>query len=209
MRYRFETHLESKSREISFAHDSCISLPIVWKLYTEHGSITTVLYTQFQTDLTNKKECYELPRFRENWVQMSFGQMPTIAQHPRFHYIDVIMRTMASQITSLTIIYSIVYSGPDQRKHQSSASLAFVRGIHRWPVNSLTQKASNAENVPFDDVVMWCVSEGYPILLSKIHFKLGNTDFLTWDLVGWRLCCLPMWCQVWRFLLPNMDIVTW
>ena len=47
------------------------------------------------------------------------------------HYDDVIMTTLASQITSLTIFYSIVYSGVDQRKHQSSASLAFVRGIHR------------------------------------------------------------------------------
>ena len=46
------------------------------------------------------------------------------------------MDAMASQITSLTIVYSTVYSGADQRKQQSSASLAFVRGIHRWPVNS-------------------------------------------------------------------------
>ena len=46
------------------------------------------------------------------------------------------MGSMASQITSLTIVYSAVYSGEDQRKHQSSASLAFVRGIHRGPVNS-------------------------------------------------------------------------
>ena len=47
------------------------------------------------------------------------------------HYIDVIMTTVASQITSLAVVYSIVYSGADQRKHQSSASLAFVRGSHR------------------------------------------------------------------------------
>ena len=52
------------------------------------------------------------------------------------HYSDVIMSTIASQITSLTIVYSTVYSDADQRKHQSSASLAFVRGIHRGPVNS-------------------------------------------------------------------------
>ena len=52
------------------------------------------------------------------------------------HYNDVIMGAIASQITSLTIVYSIVYSDADQRKHQSSASLAFVRGIHRGPVNS-------------------------------------------------------------------------
>ena len=47
------------------------------------------------------------------------------------HYIDVIMTTMASQITSLTVVYSTVYSDRDQRKHQSSTSLAFVWGIHR------------------------------------------------------------------------------
>ena len=63
------------------------------------------------------------------------------------HYSDVIMDMMASQITSLTIVYSTVYSDADQRKHQSSALLAFVRGIHRWPVNSPTQMTSNAENV--------------------------------------------------------------
>ena len=50
---------------------------------------------------------------------------------PPFHYDDVIMTTIASQITSLTSVYSTVYSDADQRKHQSSASLAFVWGIHR------------------------------------------------------------------------------
>ena len=62
------------------------------------------------------------------------------------HYDDVKMNTIASQITSPTIVYSTVYSGADQRKHQSSASLAFVWGIHRageFPA----QMASNAENV--------------------------------------------------------------
>ena len=52
------------------------------------------------------------------------------------HCGDVVMGAIASQITSLTIVYSTVYSDADQRKHQSSASLAFVRGIHRGPVNS-------------------------------------------------------------------------
>ena len=47
------------------------------------------------------------------------------------HYGDVIMSVNASKITSLTIVYSSIYSGADQIKHQSSASLAFVRGIHR------------------------------------------------------------------------------
>ena len=54
-----------------------------------------------------------------------------------YHYSDVIMGAIASQITSLTIVYSNVYSDANQRKHQNPAPLAFVRGIHRGPVNSL------------------------------------------------------------------------
>ena len=67
---------------------------------------------------------------------------------------DVIMGAMASQITSLTIVYSTVYSGPDQRKHQSSASLAFVRGIHRWPVNSPHKWPVTQKIFAFHDVIM-------------------------------------------------------
>ena len=70
------------------------------------------------------------------------------------HYGDVLMDTMASQITSLTIVYSTVYSGTDQRKHQSSASLAFVRGIHRWPVNTAHKGSVTRKLFPFDDVIM-------------------------------------------------------
>ena len=65
------------------------------------------------------------------------------------------MSPMASQITSLTIVYSTVYSGADQRKHQSSASLAFVRGIHRWPVNSPHKGPMTRKMFPFNDVIMW------------------------------------------------------
>ena len=61
---------------------------------------------------------------------------------------------MASQITSLTIVYSSVYSGVDQRKHQSSMSLAFVQEIHRWPVNSLHKWPVTRKMFPFDDVIM-------------------------------------------------------
>ena len=71
------------------------------------------------------------------------------------HYNDVIMSTIASQITSLTIVYSDVYSGADQRKHQSSASLAFVKGIHRGPVNSPHKWPVTRKMFPFDDVIMF------------------------------------------------------
>ena len=64
------------------------------------------------------------------------------------------MGTIGSQITSLTIVYSTVYWGSDQSKHQSSASLAFVRGIHRGPVNSPHKWPVTRKMFPFDDVIM-------------------------------------------------------
>ena len=64
------------------------------------------------------------------------------------------MGPIASQITSLTIVYSIVYSDADQRKHQSSASLAFVRGIHRGRVNSPHKWPVTRKMFSFDDVIM-------------------------------------------------------
>ena len=70
------------------------------------------------------------------------------------HYSDVIMTTMVSQLTSLTVVYSIVYSDADQRKYQSSASLAFVRGIHREPVNCPHKGPVTRKKFPFGDVIM-------------------------------------------------------
>ena len=64
------------------------------------------------------------------------------------------MGTIASQITSFTIVYSTVYSDADQEQHQSSPSLAFVRGIHRGPVNSLHKWPVTRKMFPFDDVIM-------------------------------------------------------
>ena len=69
------------------------------------------------------------------WYALTSASHSTCNQ---IHYDDVIMGTMASQITSLTIVYSTGYSDADQTKHHSSASVAFVRGIRRGPVNSRT-----------------------------------------------------------------------
>ena len=63
------------------------------------------------------------------------------------------MGAMACQITSSMIVYSTVYPGADQRKHQSYASLAFVRGIHRSPVNSPHKWPVTRKMFPFDDVI--------------------------------------------------------
>ena len=72
------------------------------------------------------------------------------------HYNDVIIGTMASLFISLSLSigYSTVYTVADQRKSQSSASLAFVRGIHLWPVNSPHKWPVTRKMFPFDDVIM-------------------------------------------------------
>ena len=72
------------------------------------------------------------------------------------HYNDAIMGAMASQITSPTVVYIAVYSGADQWKHQSCASLPFMRGIQRWPVNSPHKWPVTRNFFPFDDVIMKC-----------------------------------------------------
>ena len=90
----------------------------------------------------------------DNDLRRTVSKPLRVPMGSRFHYNDVIMSTMASQINSLTIDYSSVYSGADQRKHKSSASLAFVLGIHRSPVNSLHKAPVTRKMFLFDDVIM-------------------------------------------------------
>ena len=82
-----------------------------------------------------------------------------------FQYNDVIMDAIASQITRLTIIYSIFYSDSDQRKHQSPAALSFVRGIHRGPLNS-------PHKWPVDDVIML-------VLIIVSYVNVAASSFIT------------------------------
>ena len=86
------------------------------------------------------------------------------------HYTDVMMGAIASQIYSLTIVYSSVYSDADRRKHQSSASLAFVWGIHRGPVNSPPKWPVTRKMFRFDDVIM-----PKPVAPHMPGFPVDNT----------------------------------
>ena len=118
-----------------------------------------------------------------------------IDQHTRFrsvyllenvwkHYNDVIMGAIASQITSLTIVYSTVYSDADHRNHQSSRSLAFVRGSHRggeFPA----QMASNAEN----DSIWWRhhaydIKDHGDVLPHVILYPYRKSDWWQGDVYG-------------------------
>ena len=106
---------------------------------------------------------------------------------PWLHQTDVIMGTIASQITSLTIVYLTVYSDADQRKYERSASLAFVQGFHRRPVNSSHKWAVMRKMFPFDDVIM-SMSYAIHVKMKEVIFKM---------LCGWIGCrwfsIITMW----------------
>ena len=89
--------------------------------------------------------------------------------HPS-HYSHVRLSAVASQISSLMIVCWTIYSDAEQRKHQSSVSLAFVRGIHRSPVNSPHKWPVTRKMFPFDDIIM---------VLSKLSPKWRPPHYTT------------------------------
>ena len=120
---------------------------------------------------------HRISRLRDRRSKLStvlwFNKHPQHCCRNTCHYDDVTMTTMASQITSLTVVYSIVYSDANQRKHQSSASLAFVWGIHWGPVNSPHKWPVTRKMFPLDDVIMWNRPR-----IEMSHHKSCNFDTL-------------------------------
>ena len=122
--------------------------------------INVIISHELHAEFVQCVLCYSVKvYFILSLLKQFTGSWPTdaitmINQNTAKHYNDVIMGAIASQITSLTIVYSIVYSGADQRKHHSSTSLAFVRGIHRGPVNSPHKWPVTRKMLPFDDVII-------------------------------------------------------
>ena len=113
------------------------------------------------------------------------------------HYNDAIMRAMASQITSLTIVYSTVFSGADQRKHQSTTLLVFVREIHRWLVTSPQKWPVTRKMFPFDYVIMsgmygrghiyGCILTPFlwgTILLFRTHINSHDMKHESWSMTA-------------------------
>ena len=117
------------------------------------------------------------------------------------HYNDVIMTTMVSQIINLTIVYSTVYSGTDERKHQNSASLTFVRGIHRVPVNSPNKRPATQKMFQFYDVIMstWTL-----IVVSLCKARGGRLHDENFRYQGYSKV-LPKWC--WKGCLLNIMLL--
>ena len=110
------------------------------------------------------------------------------------HYSDVIMGAMASSITSLTIVYSTVYSGAYQRKHQSSSSLAFVWGIYRSSVNFSHKWPVTRKMFPSDDVIIdECYSYFFSVMTydSQAVRKWETNELLLALKNSWRTRSIP------------------
>ena len=113
------------------------------------------------------------------------GEWPLLAEFPRLSI------TLTSQWARWRLkspaswLFTTVYSDADQRKHQSSASLAFVRGIHRWPVNSPHKWPVTRKMFPFDDVIM---HEGTAIMKKRTYVVVIKDDLVS---IQYTKACVP------------------
>ena len=131
--------------------------PILSWRHWDRNNIATILQTTFLiSNFLTENMCVLVQMFGRQTIIQHWHTDDSLAptKQQASHYNDVIMGAMASQIISLTIVFSMVYSSADQRKHQRSASLAFVRGIHRWPVNSPHKGPVTRKTFPFDEGIM-------------------------------------------------------
>ena len=130
--------------------------------------------------------CFSMEWNSEEWHMMTsrngnvFRVTGPFAGTLTFHYNDVIKSAMASQITGISIVCSIVGSVADQRTHQSSASLAFVQGIHRWPVNSPQKR---------------------PVMRFSIWWRHHVTDGCPLGRVVWIYTCICMFVDHYRYAI--------
>ena len=159
-----------------------------WRLISSASRLFTQLFIQGAYQRNTKA-----PRHCPLWVCTFFPTKHTTV----LHYNDAIMSTIASQITSLTIVYSTVYSGADQRKHQSSASLAFMRGSHREPVNSPHKGPVTRKMFPFDDVIMKWIFPPFEYEWDQLMYVSAWSWMLfTFSEIKWHL----------RNVLPEVGI---
>ena len=139
-----------------------------------------------------------VPYFTGEWVMVPETINKSVHD---MHNRDVIMSALASQITGISMVCSIVCSGADQRKYQSSA---LVRGIHRWPANSQransSQRASSVENVS-----TW---RHHGKNDQQQNHKILGMHFLTWISRTHKQAthCLPMSARYGRMYIDAMSI---
>ena len=161
----------------------CLILEVLWytvcKLHYHQLHFIYLMSSNWDVIIikTSLNEMYHLMKHVNIMIQWRFIYMPAfivLQESLKLYFVlnsqynDVTMSVIASQITSRTIVYSIIYSGTDQRKHQSSTSLAFVMGIHQWLVNSPHKGPVMRKMFPFDDVIMQ-MCQSNPDKLQCMH----------------------------------------
>ena len=119
------------------------------------------------------------------------------------HYSEIIISTMISQVTGVSAICSTA----DQRKYESTVSLAFLRRIHWWPVDSPHKRPVMQKMFPFDDVLMH-------ITQKENSGSLGNLCNFLWGSPPIHLNCVLYWCTLelhiyWKKGKPLLDIYWW
>ena len=144
--------------------------PMCLQMHWVHARIMEILQTKY---------------FDLNWFELHLVEVHLLAKNKQkqcfkyrlvSRYCDVMMSSMASQITGVSIVCSGVCSGADQRKHQISASLAYVMGDHRWWVDSPHKGPATRKMFPFDDVIMWIechdfLNNIYASSVAKTHLR--------------------------------------
>ena len=130
-RYRWKMAgppMTTKTRSCLVSVDSCLF---------NCCNITAVLRIMMQVTVESAWRLWLLKAWYLFWHDISnHRDGVALSAYIRNHLSDAIMSAMASQITGVSIFYSTVCSGTDQRKHHSSSSLTFVGEFHRSPVNS-------------------------------------------------------------------------
>ena len=102
------------------------------------------------------------------------------------HYSEVLMIAMASHFPGVSVVYWTVCSCADQRRQQISASLTFVMGIHRWPVNSPHKGPVTQKMLPFDDVIMTIIFKTSLSFIISIRMYTNSIKYPYEHKSWWR-----------------------
>ena len=147
-------------------------------IITKPQSQHMLVYCQLNKSLHNLTQ--DIATFIHEYdIENVVFKIAAILSRPKMHHGYVIMRAMVSGIAGVWIVCTTVCLGADQKGLQSSESLAFVRGIHRWPVGCPHKGLMTRKMFPFDDVIM-CWS--WPAkAMKEIDSKRNNDMVVSWQ----------------------------
>ena len=200
-------HIDLTTRRIiSFITRAVLTLISSWGRNVIYSVLPGALRTLWESCIATYIACVRRNISKSIWYLFVSSQS-NLYLALLSHYSAVIMGMMESQITSLSIVYSTICSGAYQRKHLSAAAMAFVRGIHRCPVNSPSKWPITPKMFPFDDVMYFandnrvvkrldCKSLQSPKTRRHLTTRKSITDLwsfivaIKWTYRKQKACCL-------------------